>query len=1411
MYELVGATTGNWKRDFAYFQRLKGEPNFAPVVNKIEEGILAIDTALAKSGFVPKGVPGGFADTGGYADIKSMEKKIAGIKAVEMPELVRIAKKLTGDTPSMKKFRKSLGKFYAVDQGAIKLDPEIFKDPVLAAKVMAHEIGHATDFLEDRTMARGNLVGRIASLQRHMKDKFGNLENKAIKEELKSLTQKWKPFDETAVPEGYKKYRYSSKELYADSISVLFNDPSLLQKEAPKFWKGFFDHIDAKPSVKKNFFAIWDLINQGEEAVFKARDEELSKSFEKGEQEFAARELERQKRRTGILFQIQTLFDDKNTPLIRKVKQARKEGKYIDPALNPEFALHGFNYTDGKLKNYVNDNFQPIFEKAQSVSDGWDTLGKVLFYERVINERGELANPQGYDPKTAKDQLEMMEKETSKEEWKTIQESKELLRKAVKKSVDMAEKNGFYTPELIKQMKMNPAYATFQVVDYLDTYISSRVYQSVGTLKDIANPATSTIMKLVSVHKAIERNNVKKLSIDHLKTNFPESVVRARTRWNGRFMEVRDPSDPNTGLVITIENGDPQGYYLDKDIADTLNYNSNKTLHAMARVARAVSFSPFYRPLFTTFNLGFQTFNFVRDFMRYWKNVPDFTIGRAITSFPRAIARYAQAAPHAGKRVLNLKDDLIKEMENAKILGLTYADMFASRDVDENRQQIEKVLERAGVLQNTKRTKLFTPFYWVLDSISAVGNFIETLPKVAGYIELKDKMPEAELAEFIRTSVGSPDFRIGGTATPVSNNIFLFSNAIKEGIKTDMKIAFTKNQSRAGFWWKTVASTFMPKFIMATIVAGLFGDELKEIMDKASEYDKTNYIIVPLGLDENKKAVYLRVAQDETGRLFGALLWKLINLSKDDATIQDVFDIFSFGAGQFPNLSPNFTGAGALTSYLSGKNPYDSFRGRNIVPDTEFKAGTKYSLPIFMRWLAKNQGLGIFFPTNKKYYGVQMSDLEKLLDAPFISNILGRWIKVSDYGLIEKGRKEVEEPIIRERAIKNLEKRKAIDEAVERYKEGESMRSLERELVKQVLGDPPYNEDEKRVRTNLIKKFKIATQEGSNPDLDLLIDANTNQIKVEHLIRMEKRLSGAEFDNVVRIARKYKIISDDAWKQFRKERRKQSVNIETKLLTDLFLKANEAIVKEALAAEEMPDGYESYDLTEKTFKEKIKDFLAGIFKKEDVEVETTKVKGEEYEKPYRLETLPNGLERIHYPTGGYTDVGDEQTKAKYLAEWQSQYKEITGKDWPSYAPNWIGTGKERKEKAPKSKEQFRNPAIKDIPLRATKVRSINKWADYYGVPRDLATDIAFAESSLDTNKKSKKSSAEGYYQFLDKTWNWLKELGVIPSDAKKTDPDMASKAAMWSIANNNLSWWNESKWNWGKHYKDSEIKKFYGQ
>lgn len=1094
-----------------------------------------------KSGSAPSGAS---ASIDRFADIQNVTNSLSKLNVVEFPELLRITKELIGGVPAVKKprFRSSLGGrplglFVPSGKGSIVLNPAIFKDPSQAAKTFAHEIGHLTDYLPDqlKNIARGNLLGRIATLSHNMKGIYGDLKNKEVKEELKALTQLWKPFNEEEVPKSFVKYRYSPRELYADAISVLLNDPDLLKETAPTFWKGFFEYIDRKPEVKENFFAIWDLLNQGEEAVLNEREKDIRDMFKKGEDLYKAKLLERQAKHSSYVFRLKYELIDRNQAVIDLIDKARKAGKYIPDDKNPIYWLEGNNYVGGKVKAYVEKNFEPIYKDISKNDTTWEDFGEVLFLERVINERGKLANPLGYDPKTAQKQLNHLKNQLGPK-WSVIERNLPKFREAVKGILDDALESGLYKPELVAEMKANPAYATYQVLDYLDVYIPASIKHQVGTLKEISNPASSTVTKTISIVRAIERNRAKRSVIDFMKKNFPDEIKDAKTMWTGKTKIPIDSRESDEKLFTVMEDGKYIGYYVDPYISDTMEYMGTGHINAAIETFRFFN-SKAFRPLFITYNLGFQSFNLMRDFQRSVKSYPDWSVLRSMFY---TLEGYKKALKPAFRRAFDLPDKTIQEMENAKILSVTYNDVVAG--MTENDKQIDLILNRIGLssLKGPKKNIFYRIPMGILDTISRVGNLIETLPKVAGYERLKGKIPSQELASFIRTSVGSPDFLRRGAGYSWYNEVFLFSNAIKEGIRADYNIAFKNPRTRSGYWWKTAVMNFLPKLLMFAALSGIFGKALKKMMEDASEYDKTNYTIVPMGRDQNGQTIYLRVPQDESGRLLGGILWKTLRIANNNKPIlQDISDILSFTGGQVPGLTPTLQSVTAIAQYLGGQNPYDWFRGRYVIPDQEFKAGPKYSLKPFLTWQFNQMGGGIFqrfyttqqAPTNKTW-------LQKVIEAPVVSNILGRWIKVSDYGQSEKNWAIIDKTGQQEAAVR-IENKQKINDAIKKYKEGSQnltrRLAIERQLVKDIVGKAPYTKERKTAQTNTIKKFRIALIKGeSDEDVNALISATSNEQKVQLLKQIKLTKDPGEYDKMVKLLLKEKIISKNVIKELKK-------------------------------------------------------------------------------------------------------------------------------------------------------------------------------------------------------------------------------------------------------------------------------------
>lgn len=1181
---------------------------------------------LKEMNLLPAGGGGGVtsAEMSAYADLENMTKRTNNLKVVEFPELLRLVKNLMEGVPSVVRphYRPMfggypLGLFTGIDKGQIKLNPEIFKDPEQAVRVFAHEVGHLNDWLPEQTMKRGNLIGRLRAIREEM-DKMEGLKDSVIRKELKEITQVWKPFDEKNVPENYKKYRYSGKELYADAISMLFNDPERLKVTAPHFYKYFFQYLDAKPVFKENFFAIQDLLDKGEEAVLTEREKDIREMFKKGEDLYKEKLIEKGMKKREYIFRLKHELIDTNQRVIDKIRTLQKQGKIIPDDQNPIYFLEANNYIGGKIKAYLQKNIQPIVNDLNKNNITWEDFGEVLFLERIINERGAVTNPltilrrqeanaegdtidsmfQDFIDKnadklpeelkttSATELLDLLEKKGTTEQLKMIKQvlgnyvdengsslydemmsrlpkgianplgldatsaqkqldylkrnlgnkyfvlEKNLIkyRQAIKSVLPQAMEAGIYKEELFKEMLANPAYSTFQVLDYLDTYIPASVKHQVGTLKDVANPADSTIQKTISTIRAIERNTTKKVLINFLKDNFPKDIKDAKTIWTGKAHVPVESRDPEWKMITLMEEGRYKGYYVDPYIAETVATGSIGQVGAVIQVFKLLN-SKLYRPLFITYNTGFQTFNFARDFMRFYKNTPNL-------SLLRAIKRYGQSLAPSYRRAFDKADALINEMEEKKILSMTYNNLMEGMTKED--KQIELILRKVGLNEPKAKNNPIIRFPLKLfDVISRFGDLVETIPKVAGYKELNGKMPPNELASFIRTSVGSPDFLRGGAGKAYYNELFLFSNAIKEGMRSDYHVMYRNPKTRGGYWWKTAWTTLLPKIIMYGALLGWFGNKIKKMMEDVSEYDKTNYTIVPLGTDVNGKTVYMRLPQDETGRLQGGLLWKALQIGRNDRPImKDLSDLLSYAGGQIPSISPSIESLFATGQFLAGQNPYDFFYGGNIIPDEEFKAGGWYALKPFLIWQFNNMGGGTFM---KFSYTTQAPStktwLQKTLELPVVSNILGRWIKVSDSGQKEKNRAIIEK-ISQEESRQRLDERQIINEAVKEYKSGKQdptrRAEIEKKLYHEIVGEPPYSGERKTKVTNTLKKFRIAVIKGeADANINSVISAVTNDQKVALLNEIKKQQSKEEYRNLLILLKKEKIISDTVLKQVR--------------------------------------------------------------------------------------------------------------------------------------------------------------------------------------------------------------------------------------------------------------------------------------
>ena len=232
---------------------------------------------------------------------------------------------------------------------------------------------------------------------------------------MKDLTLHWKPF--TPGANQFTKYRFSPPELYADAISVLVNDPTLLRKIAPTFEKAFFSYLQRKPEVRDIYYGIQRRI-KNPEAVQQQRQENIRGMFERGEK--AKKETERRPL-LDIFHSLRLDLIDKNADLIAKVEKAIKAGRIIDDSQNPVYWVEQLPYLSGEIYHHLRGIDAEVIAPLKAEGMSLDDLGEYMMLKRITGDRAELANPLGHTTETAQAGLDSLRQQLGDEKFQKLE------------------------------------------------------------------------------------------------------------------------------------------------------------------------------------------------------------------------------------------------------------------------------------------------------------------------------------------------------------------------------------------------------------------------------------------------------------------------------------------------------------------------------------------------------------------------------------------------------------------------------------------------------------------------------------------------------------------------------------------------------------------------------------------------------------------------------------------------------------------------------------------------------------------------------------------------------------------------------------------------------------------------------
>jgi hypothetical protein len=1044
----------------------QGQPLFS-----VRRGTLAPQNAAqpADEGMPPRQEPEG--DTFDLFTVKgkdhgSLPVTLGGMSKVNpiaLPELYELAKSVGFSVSLTSRLRRYLGYFSGGFGGEIAISDKI-RDPRVLAQVLAHEIGHGADWLDDKTLKRGNLIGRLLSMvTTYTKNKFpaeylNAPTKKELRRELIALSAWWTPWNREQASDHYRQYRDSAKELYAEFLSVLLNAPAEAEQRAPLFYKAWFESLSQKPRVTAQFVRLQELISNPL-ALGEHRADRITQMFADAEAE--ARRLHQVAKagETNLWFLLKDGLLDKNAAGLAVRNKLWETG-----AINRDTDLRYAFEENDLLPIFVQGalrKLQPLWQDIKTAGLQ-DTVSKILFLERIAaGDRWEFANPLGYTPATADQQMQFMQKQDPAGYAQA--------RGFVDRFHDWVYAEGtalmaedILTPEQAAKTKNTAqTYATFRVTRYMRDWVSAGMIGQQGTLSDIGDPLTATVMKVASMVRAAKRNAIKKEVANTLLANAAELDVERATvvQVPGKEPFVKPHRNPDMVPVLWREAGKWQAMYVDKYTADTLNKASATELNGIGNALRLLTGNPVFRQFYITLNLGFQSANLFRDALAAWKAHPDMTFGKLAKQY-LSPSTWRTAA----SRVKGEYEPTIAAMEQAGALNVTLNELIRTEREDD--REVEAFMRRFGIGQHEYRPQWHgipgvKQALSLLGAIEFAGNVIETVPKVAGWNTLRTGT-DRERAFRVRNYVGTPNPKRRGRWYATTNNVFLFSNIGMQGLRRDMQLA-TDPKTRAGWWLKTIAIGILPKLAMAAATYGLMGDDDQDEINGVSEYMKANYTVIPLGRTATGETVALSLPTDESTRLVAGVFWKL--LTKAPRPKELVADSFKFVTSHLPFLSgpaPGFTIAGNWMKYLTGGVPRDNFRDQPVLTEDELKAGGWHALAPMLWWTASQNGI-----VNLDIRDGIRPDKPLWEKSVALTPALNRFLRVTSYGH-------------KERATMAAQRAEAVD-AAERLERKEALRdglAAGRSTTEIALEQA----DDRQEARRLLRSFDAQAQR-RNPDI----------------------------------------------------------------------------------------------------------------------------------------------------------------------------------------------------------------------------------------------------------------------------------------------------------------------------------------
>jgi len=822
---------------------------------------------------------------------------------LEVPEMIQLGEELGAEIIAKDMRPRLLGQFNgSITQIAIS---RALDNVNKLSSTLAHEIGHLFDYLDDKTMARGNILGRLRSVHNYLMGEDGFAEE--VRDELIELSRWWRGDWESGT--SYGRYREHSKELYADAISVLLNTPDQLKERAPEFYKEFFTHLENKPSVLKELLEIQYMIMGDVESVAENRSNRTQKMFKRGYKAWNHARNSTRVHKQSALHSVQDRFAE--YILDRGFSAKRQLGERADdPNLKDEdnafYAIDELQHVDNRGRRFMEDLQEKVFNSLDNLNVSRGLFAEYLFMHRIAsggtfkNEK-QLFNPEGHTEKTAADQKRAIRKRLGDEKYIKMVQLAGTFHDIIWEIVEEAAEAGTYSAEKVESMRKDKDnYVTFAVLDYLNgESISAALHERVGTFKDIMNVLDATIMKMFTLTRWSEKNKLLDKIITQMEgdKNLNADVHKAKVPKGMHEMPRRARKD--FGWFYAYRDGQLEAWEIPKEVADGFSKLDLKTVSYLARLYSSATYG-LWHPLFVTLSLGFNVANPFRDLTRAANNLAAELTWKQLlpgTALPKVAFNFARALPSAildemgvstkgwedalkqNLSGLSMKDVAIAyaksftaaymkssgfdqanidRMRDDKALSISYAKVDA--ELSEEKDQYKKLMEQLGLEPSAGRTpwgKAISIKDKGMKPFAVITGAIDTASKIGGERILREAgVKKHRKAYIVRKAIGTPDYRQEGQLTHITNALFMYSRVNWVGKQHDAAYAIgARGGGKAMRWWFSFMTGTLLPYIAAKemldrvmdLWTGDDDDEEKKRLKNFSDYMQRSYLMIPTG------------------------------------------------------------------------------------------------------------------------------------------------------------------------------------------------------------------------------------------------------------------------------------------------------------------------------------------------------------------------------------------------------------------------------------------------------------------------------------------------------------------------------------------------------------------------------------